>query len=124
MEKNKVASAVLVVENGKILAVSRKEDPDSWGFPGGKSEDNESPISTAAREFLEEVGVPVFNLRKIHEGNHFDFYVTLYSGEIGSYIKTHINADGCTVDWVDPSALKKGAFAKYNSDILDLLELK
>jgi 8-oxo-dGTP diphosphatase len=40
-----------------ILAVSRKDDPNAFGLPGGKVEHGETEEQAARRELLEETGV-------------------------------------------------------------------
>lgn len=61
MSDLKRAACVLVFsEDGtKILAVSRKDDPNAFGIPGGKVDPNESFLDAAIRETLEETGYEV-----------------------------------------------------------------
>lgn len=50
----------LSVNTGRILLQQRSntvKHPNTWGFFGGKSENNERPIETLYREVAEEVGV-------------------------------------------------------------------
>ncbi len=49
------AGFVLVTPNNKILILQKPNK--KWSFPGGKSEIGETPIVTAKRETLEEIGV-------------------------------------------------------------------
>jgi len=46
----------LIVENGKILLLYRKEE-QHWEVPGGKVEEEESPTEAAVRGAEEEIGV-------------------------------------------------------------------
>ena len=54
-----LAACVLLWEDGKFLSVSRKDNPNLVGLPGGKLNDGESPQQAAVRETLEETGIEV-----------------------------------------------------------------
>jgi 8-oxo-dGTP diphosphatase len=58
---SRIYSVVAVVTNdqGHYLAVSRKDDHDDLGFPGGKIEPGESPEEAVVRELYEETGLLV-----------------------------------------------------------------
>ncbi|MHC5263416.1 NUDIX hydrolase [Streptomyces sp. UC4497] len=49
--------AAAVVEDGRLLVVSKQAAPDVFYLPGGKPEPGESPEETLARELDEELGV-------------------------------------------------------------------
>ena len=57
----KVASVVLVNDEGKILVLKRhstcKGNPRKWNFPGGHIEKNETPKEAAIRECQEEANI-------------------------------------------------------------------
>ncbi len=57
----KVGVGVLVVENGKILLVRRRMNPErgKWSIPAGFLDRGEDPRVTAEREALEETGLSV-----------------------------------------------------------------
>jgi 8-oxo-dGTP pyrophosphatase MutT (NUDIX family) len=40
----------------RFVAVSRRNDLTSWGFPGGKVDPGETPLQAAVRECTEELG--------------------------------------------------------------------
>lgn len=49
--------ALVFSPEGKVLAVSRKDDPNDLGLPGGKAEDGETPFEAVVREVEEETGL-------------------------------------------------------------------
>ncbi len=49
--------AAAVVEEGRLLVVSKRAAPDVFYLPGGKPEPGESAEETLARELDEELGV-------------------------------------------------------------------
>lgn len=49
--------AAAVVENGRLLVVSKQAAPDVYFVPGGKPEPGEEPEETLVRELREELGV-------------------------------------------------------------------
>jgi ADP-ribose pyrophosphatase YjhB (NUDIX family) len=57
----KVAAAVLVERDGRILLVQRANDPHKglWTLPAGFVNAGEDPAAAAARECLEETGLTV-----------------------------------------------------------------
>jgi len=52
-----VVVAAAIVEDGKVLLVSKRAAPDVFYLPGGKPDDGETPLATLARELQEELGV-------------------------------------------------------------------
>src|SRR5258706_1636539 len=57
----KVAAAVLIEENGRVLLVRRANEPyrGLWTLPAGFINGGEDPAEAAARECLEETGLSV-----------------------------------------------------------------
>jgi 8-oxo-dGTP diphosphatase len=57
----KVGAGVLIEQEGRLLLIRRTTPPfkGTWNLPAGFAEPNESPIETARREALEEVGLTV-----------------------------------------------------------------
>lgn len=54
-------SGVVLRHGSHFLLIQRQSNakywPLYWGFPGGKVEENESPLDAAIRETMEEIGV-------------------------------------------------------------------
>jgi hypothetical protein len=107
------AQVVLISPEGYILGVSRKDDHNDFGLPGGKMdpEDNGDPKITAIRETKEETGLDVTNLRlifAIHKDGFMGFtYLAEYSGNI-EHNEPHV------VKWQPMEVLVNGRFGKYN----------
>ena len=119
------ASCVLLRKNDKFLSVSRKNDPDSIGMPGGKKDDNgETDLEAAARELREETGLECTELAFAFAGPCYgkeDFWVTTYLGEWEGEIDT---PESGVVKWVTASELVNGHFADYNRKLFKELGIK
>ncbi len=62
--------AGLAEKNGRYFMALRKPGTtigESWEFPGGKSEEGESPRDTLVREYLEEMNVEIEVFDKVFE---------------------------------------------------------
>ena len=66
-----------LVDNGKLLVIKRSEqlkDFPGWlMLPGGKQEEDETPLQAAIRETFEETGIKAINpqLKVVATHNHF-----------------------------------------------------
>ena len=121
------AAVMLIVCNGFILSVSRRNNPAKFGLPGGKVEENETPQAAAIRETFEETGVKVNSCDLIFirmepkdspEGEDFNthcFYATSWEG-------TPSNSEEGIVKFLSYEELissEMGAFPEYNELTFD-----
>jgi ADP-ribose pyrophosphatase YjhB (NUDIX family) len=90
-EDPKVAVAVVVVRQGKVLLVRRANDPQrgKWTLPAGFIDAGEDPALAGERECLEETGlqVKVTRLLSVHSGQEHArgaHILIAYEGEIVS----------------------------------------
>ncbi len=66
-----VSAGIIRRQDGRVLICQRGEGRSNahlWEFPGGKIEVGESPCDCLRRELLEELALPVENLREICQG--------------------------------------------------------
>lgn len=106
------ACCLITRADGKVLAVSRKDDPNDFGMPGGKVDPGETPEEAAARELEEETGFVAVDLNQVFDavdshGFHTFTFACKIEGEYGT-------EELGRVRWVDPGVLLQGSFAEYN----------
>ena len=119
------AAGMLIIKDGMILGVSRKNDPTKFGLPGGKCDGFEAPWQAAIREVKEETDIDAGDLIVVYkrtepahapapEGEDFEaycFYPLEWRGEPKSM------EEGTVVKWLTAAELtspESGAFAEYN----------
>jgi 8-oxo-dGTP pyrophosphatase MutT (NUDIX family) len=121
---NPVAACVVLIRDGAVLAVSRRDDPAKYGFPGGKMEPYEAPEVAAARELFEETGI------RAQESELRHLYTGIEPGS-GSCVATYwlpdngqpiVQSPEGVVVWVGWPALLSGPFAVYNTIIRQHLD--
>ena len=129
---------MLIIQGGKVLSVSRKDDKTKWGLPGGKRDPEDiSAKETAIRETYEETGITVLECELIFDRlepgigenpvdyHSYCYYATEYEG-IAS------KQEEGEVDWLNYKELisdvapfkeyNKLTFDKFNLLFPDLLE--
>lgn len=112
----KVAAAVLVEEDSRVLLVRRAGEPfrGLWTLPAGFVNAGEDPARAAERECLEETGLSV-RVKQIleiiagREHEHGADFVIVYLAEIVSGVLAPAD-DADAVEWFDRSKLPPLAF--------------
>jgi len=105
--------------DGKILAVSRKNDPTAFGLPGGKVDPGEDDETAAERELMEETGLSTVSMKRIFTGKDGPFTVTTFLAKLAGDINTD---EAGVVKYVDPSVVIDGPFAEYNTELFQRVE--
>lgn len=124
-----ISAVVCHVDNGRVLAVSRKSNPNDWGLPGGKWKPGELLLDTARRELLEEVGITA----TLHYWGTFP-YISRKDGSlvwVPAYRTSEIfgvptqQEEGVEVAWKTPEELcdDRMTFAAYNRRLFQTMGL-
>jgi 8-oxo-dGTP pyrophosphatase MutT (NUDIX family) len=116
------ACCLIMSDDGKVLAVSRKDDPNAFGMPGGKVDFPESPEQAAARELQEETGLTATKLTHVFTRKDADGFTThTFACEVEGEIDT---PESGVIRWVTPEVLFNGPFGAYNKRLWKHLGLK
>lgn len=124
------AGAMLIIKDGLILGISRKDNESIFGLPGGKKDATDSnTMETAKREVKEETSIIVNKCVWIYERTvpaidpeGLDFFARCYyaidwSGD------PQTSEEGI-VEWLtyDELVSSKAAFPEYNKATLDVFK--
>ena len=113
----KKAAMVLAFNQGKILAVSRKNDATKFGLAGGKVDPGETFLEAAIRECYEETGleafcpIPIFSRM---EPGDIDFYAVVFLVQWKGEIHKIDEKETGVVKWATWEELEEGPFGDYN----------
>ena len=119
---NVVGAAIL--KNGTILCAQRNKDPlaEKWEFPGGKIEENETPVEALKREIKEELNIDIEICDKIdsvtHEYEEFIVKLDVFSCKHVSGELTNIEHK--QLKWVKIEDLKTLDWAEADIPIVDI----
>ena len=130
----KQAGVMLIVKDGLILAVSRRNNKEVFGLPGGKfspeAPDNDSDTKdTAIRETREETSVIVKDCSFIYEREEprhapegVDFFSRCYYAT--DWEGTPTDSEEGDVKWLTEEELTstKAAFGSYNKRMLEVFK--
>ena len=122
----KVAVAVIFNDSGEVLIAKRhahKHQGDTWEFPGGKVEAQESITCALKREILEEVGLTILKHEPWFEipYQYPDKNVLLHVHQIVQFKGEPKGLEGQCVQWINPQALLNLPFPQANHPIVERL---
>lgn len=115
----KRAALVLIVKDDLVLSVSRGDNLNDLGLPGGHVEDNEDFIDGAVRELWEETGLKAFNLTEVFTSERDNWIVKTFVTSI-YFGKLRSSKEG-KASFVNAEALTSGSFGEYNRQLLTSL---
>ncbi|MEW6028970.1 MAG: NUDIX domain-containing protein [Chloroflexota bacterium] len=120
----KVAAAVLIERDGRVLLVRRANDPfrGLWTLPAGFVDAGEDPAEAAARECLEETGLSVRVTRVLdviagrEHPRGADFVIVYHAEAVGGEMFARDDADAA--DWFPRHDLPPLAFEATRAVLL------
>ncbi len=122
---NDVFSVCVIVfnEDGKVLGVTRKDDHNDWGLPGGKVDPGETPTSAIHREVFEETGLSLNDVEYRLTKECIDKDGTMkpcavYTAYVTGEIKTN---EPHLVGWIDKEKLFNGSFGLFNVETFEII---
>jgi len=109
-----IGVAVIVIKDNRVLLGKRKNahGADTWAFPGGHLEFNESITDCAVREVFEETGLRIKNLR------YGPFTNDIFTAENKHYVTLFVIADHDSgePEVKEPHKCEKWQWSKWPSD--------
>lgn len=107
---------------GKIVAISRRDNPEDFGFIGGKVDPGENLFTALRREVLEETGIEVLKADKVntsfYRGNMVHTYNVTECNSLQHYL-THDNQGEGIIKIVSPETLMKGSYGDFNKMLIE-----
>ena len=109
--------AFIVDANNRVLSVSRKDNHNDKGLPGGKVEDDETHLEALQREVFEETGLTVVEYRRIFTKKQSNHEVVTFlcktTGEISTTEKGLVEYIS-----IDRLLSKDNTFWEYNTAMI------
>lgn len=112
---NLAVCGIIENEEGEILMVSRKDNFEDFGLPGGKVKKRENCLKAIVREVREETGMKVYSAKFLMEMQDGDYLVKCFVLKVESLKinKSKIKEKG-VVKYGSWEEVQKGSFKEYN----------
>lgn len=122
INKKKEAVTAIMFYGGKVLAVSRKDNFQDFGTPGGKVDPGENLVHALIREVFEETGLTPLNFEPIFTREDDEYHTTTFL--VKKWIGQIVKREAGVVAWVDYDVIEKGSFGAYNTLLKNELSAK
>jgi len=120
MKQIKGGAMSLILHDGKVLGVSRKDNHADMGLPGGKLEPGETFEEAVIRETKEETGEDIRVISEIFERVEDNFVAKTFLCEIiGDIPEVFNTTESGRVAWVTWEDLFAGSFGSYNKALFN-----
>lgn len=129
-----LAACCVVIRDGKVLCVSRRDNPSVFGLPGGKLDSSvmEFPEETAQRELREETGITASDMRFILAMRCYGvnggetYYAYAFLAEVSDDEMSKLTPEqGLSLRWMTPEELQASTcFADYNAEVFEWCRMK
>lgn len=90
--KNRIRATAVVVKDGKVLLIHRKNEKEFYVFPGGGVEERETVDQAVLRELIEETSI-IVKINKILEHKIYDDGTENYA-----YLCDYVSGEPCLSD--------------------------
>lgn len=105
-------------EEGKYLVISRRNNINDIGFPGGKVDPGETIEEAALRELREETGWNATILKHVYTGMVDQYQVHSFEVSLTSQ-DSRLSSETGRVSWASKEMLSVGSFSDYNKFVLE-----
>lgn len=122
-----VAAAIIVKDNKVLLAKrpDEKHQGGKWEFPGGKLDDNETPLQALIRECREEIAIEIdltsCQLFDTVEFDYGDKQVVLHFYSVSVFTGEPAGQEGQQVRWFELADIERLEFPEANKGIVEKL---
>lgn len=116
--KNRIRATAVVIKDGKVLLIHRKNEKEFYVFPGGGVEEGETVEQAILRELMEETSITV-RINKILEHKIYDDRTENYA-----YLCDYISGEPHLAENSPEKIEMKDGVEYYNPVWIDIKDLE